>query len=289
MAHIITIGSGKLVAEIMPELGGGLSRFDCDATPLFRPWNGDPNPLNLASIVLVPWSNRMSGGGFEFDETFYPIDPNVQGEKYPLHGSGFQNPWDVLAVTDNSAELVLRSTAPRPYDYESRLRYVLSANEMLMELAVTNRGGTRLPFGLGFHPRLVRTPHTTLTASFPRVWLETSEHLPDRLVAINSRSQWDFRRPSALPDDWINNAFPDWDGHAVVNWPEHELTLAIDASEDLSCAIVYSPSGEADFFCLEPVTHPVDAFRLDGGAKANGMRVLATGETQTVSCRYSVV
>ncbi|MEX3820702.1 aldose 1-epimerase, partial [Paraburkholderia sp. BR14262] len=39
----------------------------------------------------------------------------------------------------------------------------------------------------------------------------------------------------------------------------------------------YTPPG-ADFFCFEPVDHPINAVNLTGGGDAHGMTVLAHGE-----------
>ena len=42
--------------------------------------------------------------------------------------------------------------------------------------------------------------------------------------------------------------------------------------------MLYTPAGE-DFFCFEPVDHPINAVHLPGGAVANGMTLLAAGES----------
>ena len=58
-----------------PALGAGLVRFDWVhggvLEPLFRPAPAGATPavFDFASIVLLPWSNRVSGGGFEFEFT----------------------------------------------------------------------------------------------------------------------------------------------------------------------------------------------------------------------------
>ena len=54
----------------------------------------------------------------------------------------------------------------------------------------------------------------------------------------------------------------------------------------LSTYIVYSPSDKADFFCFEPVTHPVDAHNLPGGPEANGLSILAPQEAVSATCRF---
>ena len=33
---------------------------------------------------MLPWSNRISGGGFEHAGRFHPIAPNRGGEPYPI-------------------------------------------------------------------------------------------------------------------------------------------------------------------------------------------------------------
>ena len=96
-----------------------------------------------------------------------------------------------------------------------------------------------------------------------------------------------FAAPRALPADWINNAFLDWDGHARVLWPERRLELDVTADPPLSTYILYSPSAKADFFCFEPVTHPVDAHNLPGGPAANGLTILAQQETISKTCSKS--
>ena len=50
--------------------------------------------------------------------------------------------------------------------------------------------------------------------------------------------------------------------------------------------ILYSPSDKADFFCFEPVTHPVDGHNLPGGPEANGLTILAPRETLSAACRF---
>jgi aldose 1-epimerase len=284
----VALRCGGLAAEIVPGMGGGLARFEYNGVPLFRPWAEGADPFGLASILLVPWSNRISGGGFTFEGTFHPLAPNVAGERFPIHGNGFQQGWTLANRRDDAVELVLSSDGPGPFRYQARADYALDANGLDMRLEVTNRATIRLPFGLGFHPWLVRTPHTTLRASLPRVWLETSDHLPDKLLPVEAAPHWDFRAGRPLPPGWINNGFPGWDGRAAISWPELGLTMRIDAAPALSCAILYSPGETADFFCLEPVNHAVDTFNAPGGAQENGPPILAPGETETVWCRFAV-
>jgi len=287
MPNVLTIRSGKTIVDIVPQLGGGLSRFDYGGRPIFRPWDGQRGS-RLANMILVPWSNRVSGGGFTFDGTFHPLAPNREGEKYPIHGNGFSSMWNIERAAEDVADLSLFSTGPGPFSYTARLRYTVRPEGLEMIMAVTNLAEIRLPYGVGFHPFFVRTPGTVLTANLPRMWLVDEDHMPVSLVSVDDRPDRDFRAGRPLPPGLINNAFPGWDGQAHVEWPEHGLTLDMVASPELSCALIYSPSVESGFFCVEPVSHRVDSFNAPGGAETEGMRILKLGESMRASCRFSI-
>jgi aldose 1-epimerase len=85
------------------------------------------------------------------------------------------------------------------------------------------------------------------------------------------------------------NGFAGWSGTAEVVWPERGAHLRIEAGPPLSHLVVYTPPGQ-DFFCVEPVSHSVDAFNLEarGAAPDNGTTVLAPGGTMTGSARFTV-
>ena len=141
------------------------------------------------------------------------------------------------------------SDGPGPFRYEARAAYALSAGALTIRLSVRNLAPDPLPFGLGFHPWIVRSAWTQLKAKAARVVLENNDHLPAGEAPAASRPEWDFAAPRALPSRWINNAFLGWDGQAEVLWPERNLKLEIDADPLLSTYVVYSPSAEAGFFC----------------------------------------
>jgi aldose 1-epimerase len=105
----------------------------------------------------------------------------------------------------------------------------LGAGGTKMETVATNRANFALPFGLGFHPWLPRTPATRLMAQAESVWLEDARHLPVKRVAVTSRPEWDFSSLRSLPIDWINNAFVGWNGHATILWEDRALALDLEA------------------------------------------------------------
>ena len=293
MRETVAISAGDLLAEIVPSLGANLARFDIlrngGREPIFRPWpeQGTDDPNSLAAYVLVPWSNRISGGGFIFGGKFHPLEPNFPPEPFPLHGNGWTSEWTLVETAADRVALELASDGPGPFCYQAKITYALSLTALSVRLEVTNRAAITLPFGFGLHPWLPRTPDTRLKAQAETIWLEDARHLPTRKIPTRERPEWNFDLPHLLPDGWINNGFDGWNGTALMEWPSRGLSLGIEASDMLRTYILYSPGRDVSFFCFEPVSHVVDAHNLPGGPKANGLAILASSEKAEISCRFS--
>lgn len=278
---------------IRPDLGAGLTSFDVlhrgAWTPVFR--SVDPeteHPFGLSNILLIPFSGRVSGGGFAFDGRFHPVEPNMPAERYPIHGSGFSAAWTVADRTDEAVVLTLEGKGPGPFRYDASVTYRLEGQNLVMELAATNRAAIALPYGVGFHPWFVRDRDTFLTARSDRVWLEQADHLPRSVESVSDHPELDFNTRRKLPRSWVNNWFAGWDRGARIDWPDRGLSVLVEASENLGQYVLFSPSGDADFFCFEPVSHPVDAFNLPEGPIAHGMVRLEPGAAMRAGARFSV-
>lgn len=289
----LSLSNATARITIRPDLGAGLTSFDVmhrgGWTPVFR--SVDPeteHPFGLSNILLIPFSGRVSGGGFAFEGAFHPVERNMQSEKHPIHGSGFSVAWATAERTDEAITLFLDGEGPGPFRYDATMTYRLSGATLVMELAVTNRAALTLPYGLGFHPWFVRDRNTHLTARAEHVCLEHEDHLPKAREAVSAHLELDFNRRRQLPRSWVNNWFAGWDRQARIDWPDRELSVAVVASELLSQYVLFSPSGDADFFCFEPVSHPVDAFNLPEGPVDHGMVKLAPGDELKASASFSV-
>lgn len=274
---------------VIPAVGAGVARYDAfrvdgSATPLLRSWNpaAGADPFSLACNLLVPWSNRISGGGFSYQGRFHPLSPNFAGEKYPLHGNGLQVAWTVLHHSATAITLELRSKPIGPFDYVASVSYELHDGSLTMALAVENQAERSLPYGLGFHPWLPRHPGTCLQAAAATVWQEDTEHLPTREEPVAGLPDWDFSLTKPLPRGWINNGFAGWNRQARIIQPEDGLILTLSASETLGIYQLFSPAADSGFFCFEPVSHLVDAHNL---AVAGGLVALEPGESLCASIR----
>jgi aldose 1-epimerase len=293
---VLHLNNSRLSVGILPELGGGLARFDWsgraapialmrqgDLTPV--PKGGQLDPNQLACYPLVPWSNRIAEGGFAVDGRRIALSPNRDDEPYPIHGSGWQRAWKVLVHSEHEALLALTETTPDAWSYRATLNYVLQDDALRIELRVTNTGSWPMPFGLGLHPFFPRHDGVALYAPAAQVGINDG-HSPLPVSFADVPPEWDFRLGRALPEEGLNHGFRSWTGDAVISWKKLGLHLHVDT--DVDAFVLYTPADQG-FFCFEPVDHAINAVHLPGGALANGMTLLAPQVSLTRRFVFRVV
>ncbi|WP_152048645.1 aldose 1-epimerase [Aureimonas psammosilenae] len=238
---------------------------------------GDPLPLlceavegaspgDRSAFPLVPLANRLAGNAFRFGDVLHRFAPNTGDPSY-LHGDGWLGDWHVEEAGKAALSLVLRHEAG-PYRYEARQEFAIDDATFRLTLVVENHGQTPMPFGLGWHPFLPRTPQTRLRCRAGGFRTEEPGRLPGQAAPLPN--DLDFAAPMPLPARWVNNGLEDWDGMVSILWPEHGAGLVISADPVFAHAFLFLPDrGSApalDWFCFEPMTHRAGAHgHMDGG------------------------
>lgn len=275
---MIRIENAALSLQIRPEAGGGIAGFDWHGRgkpiPLMRTCVQQDSPIDpnrLSCYPLVPWSNRITDGGFDVDGHWIALALNRDEEPWPIHGSGWQRAWQVQAQSAREVRLALHESSATAYCYDASLLYALHDDALEVELTVTNTASLAMPFGLGLHPFFPRHGQVQLLAPASQVWLNDG-HSPLPIERVAVPPEWDFRHQRALPEHGLDHAFQDWNGDAVIQWPALQLGLRVKANVDTF--VLYTPDHD-DFFCFEPVDHPINAVHLPGGAVAHGMTMLS--------------
>ena len=286
----VTLGNSLLRLDVAPSLGGGITRFDFrnegSLVPVFRRCrrvDGDTDANELACYSLLPYSNRIGGGALKLGERSIDVPCNRKGEPLPIHGDGWLAQWDVAASDAESITLTLDRRNGKPYAYRATQTYSLDGPTLVITLEIENTGRDAMPFGLGVHPFLVRDADTQLSAAAAGLWLADDDWLPTRHVPVPAA--WQFGVAYPLPRTMVNHAFTGWSGHATVVWPKRRLSLTMSTNTEYY--ILYTPPSK-DFFCFEPVDHPINAMNLPGGAADNGMTMLARGERLARSFTFTV-
>jgi aldose 1-epimerase len=284
---------------LCPTVGGSVAAWqwlrDGQPLDLWRPWQdpghgkGAPDPGDMACYPLVPWSNRIGGGGFNHAGTFYPLQANTHFDPFPIHGDGWQQPWSLQQTGPGSATMALTSCyqCGSPYHYLAEQTFQLAPGVLLQTLSVRNLGKQALPFGVGAHPWFTRTPQCSVQARVHGVWLAGPDKLPTALTH-DFPPGWNLNHGVQPTSAVIDNAYADWRGQALLRWPERDLTLQVSAelqapgAPDRLDAILYTP-GDSDVFCFEPVSHPINAAHLPGQP---GWITLQPGEEMQLRLRW---
>jgi len=285
---MIALRSGAMQAAVLPAVGGGLARLAWRGVDVLRPAPDGvalPLPGQLACFPLVPWSNRIAPEGFEFEGRRVTPAPTREGEPCPIHGDGWRMAWQVEERDGRSVALGLDCRDGSPFAFTARMAYALSDDALRVTLEATNCGGLALPFGLGLHPWMPHPEDARLRAEADGVWLSGAGKLPGVHAALPAAWNFSETAPRPLPRDGVDNAFTGWNGRAQVDWPSRKLRLRMAA--DMGYYILYVPPGR-DFFCFEPVDHPINAHNLPGGAAANGLTVLAPGRSLRRTVTFAV-
>lgn len=268
--------------SIAPELGASLVNWQASATgqALLRPADAaalaSGSPRRLGCYPLVPWSNRIAEGGFQRPDGWLALAPNTGHDPYPIHGSAWQQPWQVEQHSEHHARLSLDSTLP--FSYRATLDVHLQEGCLAIDLQATHLDSAASWYGLGLHPYFPRHPDTRLQAQARTVWLAENGALPSRQAAVPDH--WNFARARALPATVVDHAFSEWPGHCVIEQPGAGYRLLCSAS-GAEHFLLFCPH-EQPFFCFEPVSHPINAHHLPGRP---GLRLLQQGESISLGLR----
>ncbi|BAN46354.1 aldose 1-epimerase [Metapseudomonas resinovorans] len=268
---------------LAPDLGGAIANWQLlDGRPLLRHADAEAlaagTPRRLGCYPLAPWSNRIGNGGFALPDGWLALEPNSP-DPYPIHGSAWQQPWDLLEQRDSLVRLGLESR--QPFAYRAEQRFQLQAGQLDIRLRVTHQDPRATWYGLGLHPYFPRSANTRLLAAADSAWLCGADKLPTERVALPAG--WDFSTAAALPDGLVDNGFAGWPGRCGIL--QTDLGYRLDCSASgCDSFLLFCPEGQG-FFCFEPVTHPVNAHHLPGRP---GLRLLAAGESLEIGWSMAV-
>ena len=280
---LLLLRAGKLAVDLAPLAGGSIARFSVDGADILRPMtaadvaSGKGN--NAAAYPLVPFSNRIANGRFEFDGKPIAVPPNWPGLRHPMHGDGWSARWHVDHANDNSAMLayVHDGRTGWPFRYRTSFDFHLTEQGLSVSMILENLEPHTVPAGMGLHPFFVREPDTELAFKAEAVWLGDAEVLPTERVAVPSN--WSFAR-RRRPDVALDNCFDGWDRRVTVVWPSRRCRLELVATQLFGQLVVYTPP-DRPFFCVEPVSHANGAIgqtRLAAGAILSGAMVFTISD-----------
>ena len=286
---VLTLACGADRCAIVPSLGGSIAEWSVNGQAMMRRASdfsiATNDPYGMASFPLVPYSNRIGGGSFEWDGKRVSLARNFPPEPHSIHGLGFERPWQVQAQAKDSVTLTLshRPGASWPYAFEAEQRISLKEGTLLLELKAKNLADRAVPLAFGHHPYFPRGG-ASLKFHAEGLWLNADDGLPSLLV--KPFEKFDYSELSSVARGEIDHCYAGWDGRAEISWLDRPLALEITASDNLPCAVVCIRN-DLDGFCFEPVPHINDA--LNRREREFVMPVIAPKQAFSASIRFRAV
>ena len=285
----VILSAGDYEARIVT-VGAGLAGLTYRGHDLVVPHSVNQCPPGYLGKVLMPWPNRVAGGSYSWEGTFYdlPVDEPTFGTA--LHGFAAFQEWEIAEADDSS--VLLRTLIAARYSYPWTLavsaRYSLDADAGLsVELSATNIGEGTAPYGVGFHPYLAiddtRADDLELENPAAIIYEADTSMIP---VAAHDVADFglDFRSPARIGASQLDHAFAGLpEGTWAVTLRDPASGVGVSLSSDARWLQVYS----ADYIgrvgvAVEPMSCPPNAFN-----SGTDIVALGAGQTHTLSARIT--
>ncbi|MEL8056716.1 MAG: aldose 1-epimerase [Pseudomonadota bacterium] len=273
---MITLEHGPFKLSLTPEFGGSVSGFIAFGHNVLRPttfmrttsWDA----RDSAGFPMLPFVGRISNGRFEVNGKDVTLPANIPPEPHSIHGFGWQRPWIVADLTDNS--VLLRHDYAEghwPWPYQAEQKFELNDNGLRLTLSIRNESETPMPAGIGWHPYFPKDS-ATLQAPVTRSW--TGQNTAPEKIGLTNET--DLRQARQVKGLDLDTAFDCENTNIILKTSNHSIKLESDPV--FSKLTVYTPQGE-DYFCVEPVTHAPDAINMSLPAADTGLIWLDPGKT----------
>ncbi len=236
---VIELRAGPAACTISAVDGGRVASLNVGGVELIV----GPDPwlpaTGWGSYPMVPWAGRIRNGRFRFDGVDHQLPINFA--PHAIHGTGFEQPWEVVARDGRSAAIACRLTWPFGGEAEQLIEL---ADDSLTCILVVRAGPQAMPATIGWHPWFVKPERVDL--QFERMYLRDDDYITDgRIVAPPPQPPWDdcFDGPLATPRLWIGG-------------------VEVSITSDCDYWVVYDMPAYAT--CVEPQSALPDAFNIGG-------------------------
>jgi galactose mutarotase-like enzyme len=272
MSHsrLVTLDDGESRATVYPEQGFQLRGFEVGigggqpTRVVFAPAPGEREPADrrYGNPVLFPSVGASHGPQPESWQS------GGRTLLMPQHGWARDLYWHVEERDAASVTGVLVPTsamrAAFPFPFELRLRYALEHGALRLDASLKNTGGDPFPYALGFHPYLLAPlgggARADCVVQLPAgVRLQSTDSF--RTIARSAFAS----QPVAVSDPQLAGSILLAEtGAQVLEVQDRAARLASSVSiegtdSDFPLWVIWSPSPESPYVCLEPWTDAPNA------------------------------
>lgn len=255
MRQLVTLKAGAAECTLCPDVGGSIVSWSIDGQDMLRRADdaaiASVDPLQFASFPLVPFSNRIADGRFEWDGEQIEIDPNFAPEPHAIHGVGWKMPWEISEQSETRSVLSFDHKADSRWHWPFSATQTITLREDTLEIALeaVNLCNEPTPLAFGHHPYFDQQ-NAFLAFQADQVFMSDADGLPT--CSKTPTGSFDFAKGECVAGNDIDHCYGGWSGDARIIWQGRPLGLVI--TSNMPAAVVFIPKG-GDAFCFEPVPH----------------------------------
>ena len=301
MAHILK--NDQIELSILPERGCYWQTleviFQAKKRPLLEPMPDREPPFHFGSYLMVPWSNRLPEGKFQFKGRWHQLRVNFP-DNTAIHGDVRYRPWQVQKATPTAFLATLDSRQFSDFNYPFKLVFkhelILKENELTMSIYLENVDQSECPVGAGFHPFFKR--RLTELDEDMILLLPAEKVYPDLKCipmgpAVPVSGLTDLRREKYLGNPNLDHCYTGLTSNVIrLLYPGSKAELHYEVDPVFSHIVIYAPQDSdgkpKDFVAVEPVTHVNNGFNLlEQGWQGTGIKILKPKEIWGGRCKLA--
>lgn len=204
-------------------VGASLREYRVGGLDVVVPYRLDEIAPAYHGMALAPWPNRLRDGAYELDGVTHQVPITEPTRGTALHGLVSFERFEVRDRGPAAATLTLDTvpTPGYPWPLHLAVTYGLDDEGLTVQAVATNLGGTRAPYGVGFHPWLAPggdVDDCTLRVDAEQHVINDERLLPVAVEPVHG--PYDLRaatslRGVALDDAWVRPTV-DADGQSWI-------------------------------------------------------------------------
>lgn len=269
----IHVFNDKTSCKIFPNLGASLQELVFETEPIINGIEVSEKGLSeyqnfKKSALLFPFPGRIENGKYSHNEQSFQLDNNETNRPNAIHGLVFNKHFEVASIStsEENATVVLSYQSDGtlvgfPFNFQLKVTYIMSNNDMQLRLDITNLGEASFPFGFGWHPYFKSENLATSSLSF------SSE---EQLICDENHIPKSVKKSSLSPTFTLKEQFFD-DTFILLKkkvlFETEKYCLDINFSETAEAFLQIFTPHDRKSIAIEPMSFCPNAFNTGTGLK----------------------
>ncbi|MBL4810121.1 MAG: hypothetical protein JKY43_08735 [Phycisphaerales bacterium] len=242
----------------------------------------------VGSFLMVPWTNRIKGAKFGFDNQTHRLRPN-HPDGSAIHGVGRDHGWMIGDRSPYTARCVFDSRLVErvnfPFAFGAVFRIEIGDGCVEIDLELTNLGDSPMPGGVGHHPYFLRSLWDQGDELRVKAGVGGRYPCEDQIPVgpmVDDEVCKGLRAGGAIGDPGLDDVFGGFDGRAVLEWDKSGVRCVMECCDVFGHLVMYTPGDDTaplPWVCVEPVSMVNDGFNRMTDRADTGVRILEPGET----------